>query len=125
LEPQKRFGSEQRIRRQTTLKHLVEKGRFARGEYFCLWVGKQDSREQAESKKKPAIGIVVNRKTEPTATGRNLWKRRVREIFREHQARLYPETLFLVKVRRTQTRPPFSVVEKDLVGLFKKTGTWA
>jgi ribonuclease P protein component len=125
LEPKKRLGAEQRIRRQATFKNLVEKGQFARGEYFYLWVGKRDDKGRAGLKKKPAIGIVVSRKAEPTAIGRNLWKRRVREIFREHQAQLHPEAICLVKVRRAQTKPPFSVAEKDLVSLFKKTGAWA
>jgi ribonuclease P protein component len=125
LEPTKRLGSDQRIRGQTTFKCLVEKGQFARGEYFYLWVGKRDDKGKAGPKKRPAIGIVVSRKTEPTATGRNLWKRRVREIFRECQAQLHPQASCLVKVRRVQTRPPFPAVEKDLVSLFKKAGAWA
>jgi ribonuclease P protein component len=125
LEPKKRLGSDQRIRRQTTFKHLVERGQFARGEYFYLWVGKRSGKEPKTPKKRPAIGIVVSRKTEPTAVGRNLWKRRVREIFREHQAQLHPEADCLVKVRRIQKRPPFSAAEKDLISLFKKAGAWA
>jgi ribonuclease P protein component len=125
LEPKKRLGSDQRIRRQTTFKYLVEKGRFARGERFYLWVGKRDDKERTGPKTRPAIGIVVSRKTEPTATGRNLWKRRVREIFREHQARLGPEAICLVKVRRAQTKTSYSSAEKELVGLFKKAGAWA
>jgi len=70
------------------------------------------------------VGIVVSRKTDPTAVGRNLWKRRVREIFREHQARLFPEVICLVKVRHVQKKPSFSAAEEDLVKLFKKAGAW-
>ncbi|MFH1800621.1 MAG: ribonuclease P protein component [Candidatus Omnitrophota bacterium] len=124
MEPKKRLGSDQRIRRQTTFKHLTEKGQFARGEYFYLWVGKQGEKGQAGPKKRPVIGIIVSRQTEPTATGRNLWKRRVREIFREHQAQLHPEAICLVKMRRVRIKPPFSVLAKDLVSLFKKAGAW-
>jgi ribonuclease P protein component len=90
-----------------------------------LWVGKQGGVEQTATKKKPSIGIVVNRKTEPAAVRRNLWKRRVREIFRGHQMRLHPEAICLVKVRRTRTKPSFFSIEKDLVGLLKKAGAWA
>ncbi|MFH1208532.1 MAG: ribonuclease P protein component, partial [Candidatus Omnitrophota bacterium] len=86
MEPKKRLGSDQRVRRQTTFKDLVENGQFARGEFFYLWVGKRDDKERAPLTKKPSLGVVVSRKTDPTAAGRNLWKRRVREIFREHQA---------------------------------------
>ena len=71
------------------------------------------------------IGIVVSRKTDPRATGRNLWKRRVREIFREHQAKLDRRAVCLVKVRSTQKKPPFSAMEEELIKLFKKAGVWA
>lgn len=71
------------------------------------------------------LGVVVNCKIDPTAVGRNLWKRRAREIFREHQAQLRPEAVCLVKVRGTSQKPSFSAIEKDLVTLFKKAGAWA
>ena len=125
MEPKKQLGSDQRIRRQTTFKHLVERGQFARGEFFYLWVGERDDKGRAALKEKPMIGIVVSRKTDPTAVGRNVWKRRVREIFREHQAQLHPEAVCLVKVRHTQKKPSFSAAEEDLIKLFKKAGAWA
>ena len=71
------------------------------------------------------IGIVVSRKTDPKAVGRNIWKRRVREIFREHQAKLHQHAVCLVKVRHTQKTPSFSAAEEDLIKLFKKAGAWA
>ncbi len=71
------------------------------------------------------IGIVVSRKTDPTAVGRNLWKRRVREIFREQQARLHPEAVCLVKVRHAKKKPSFLAAKEDLIKLFKKAGAWA
>jgi len=70
------------------------------------------------------IGIVVSRKTDPTSVGRNVWKRRVREIFREQQANLRPEAVCLVKVRHTQRKPSFLAAEEDLINLFKKAGAW-
>jgi len=80
---------------------------------------------RAGPQEKPKIGIAVSRQAEPTAVGRNFWKRRIREIFREQQMKLCPEVVCLVKVRRTQAKPSFSAAEKDLIGLFKKTGAWA
>jgi ribonuclease P protein component len=124
VEPEKRLGADQRIRRQTTFKHLVERGQFARGEFFYLWVCKRDDKVKG-SLKKPMIGIVVSRKTDKNAVGRNIWKRRVREIFREQQAQLLPEAVCLVKVRPTQRKPTFLAAEEDLIKLFKKAGAWA
>jgi len=71
------------------------------------------------------IGIVVSRKTEPRAVDRNIWKRQVREIFREKQAMLHPETVCLVKVRTGSKIPSYEAAEQDLIKLFKKTGAWA
>ena len=71
------------------------------------------------------IGIVVTRKTDPTAVGRNAWKRLVREIFRGQQAKLHQEAVCLVKVRHKQKKPSFSAAQEDLINLFKKAGAWA
>jgi len=90
-----------------------------------LWVGARDDKKRNDPKKKPMIGIVVSKKTDPTAVGRNVWKRRVREIFRKQQGQLRQEAVCLVKVRQTQKRPSFSAAEEDLINLFKKAGAWA
>jgi len=71
------------------------------------------------------IGISVSRKTDPRAVGRNAWKRRIREIFREQQPNLHREAVCLVKVRATQKKPSFADMEEDLIKLFKKAGAWA
>jgi len=70
------------------------------------------------------IGVVVNRKTDASAVGRNAWKRQIREIFRKHQTNLRAGTLCLVKVRHEAKRPVFAAAEEDLTGLFKKAGVW-
>jgi ribonuclease P protein component len=125
LEPKKRLGPEQRIRRQTTFKHLVEKGKFARGEFFYLWAERRGESEPATAKDKPMLGVAVSRKTEPRSVGRNTWKRRVREIFRAQQANLHRQSVCLVKVRSTQKKVSFAAMEEDLIKLFKKAGAWA
>jgi ribonuclease P protein component len=125
LEPRKSLSSEQRIRRQTAFKQIVEKGRFFRGEFFYLWAGCRADIGQTIPKAKPMIGIVVSRKTEPRAVDRNIWKRQVREIFREKQAMLFPESVYLVKARTVPKRPSYAAAEQDLVRLFKKTGAFA
>jgi len=125
LEPRKRFSADQRIRRQTTFKQLVEKGKFSRGEFFYLWVGSRVDTGQAKPKVKPMLGIIVSRKTDTRAVGRNVWKRRVREIFRKNQALLHPEAVCLVKVRAIQKQPSSQDMEQDLMKLFKKAGVLA
>jgi len=90
-----------------------------------LWAGSRADIGQATLKARPMLGIVVSRKAEALAVGRNVWKRRVREIFREKQAMLRPEAVCLVKVRATQKKPSFADMEEDLIKLFKKAGAWA
>ncbi len=90
-----------------------------------MWAGSRADIGQATLKARPMLGIVVSRKAEALAVGRNVWKRRVREIFREKQAMLRPEAVCLVKVRTAQKKPSYAAVEQDLVKLFKKTGAWA
>ena len=76
-------------------------------------------------KVKPMLGIIVSRKTDTRAVGRNVWKRRVREIFRKNQAMLHPEAVCLVKVRAIPKIPTSPDMELDLIKLFKKAGVWA
>ena len=90
-----------------------------------MWAGNRADIEEASSKARPMIGIVVSRKTDARAVGRNSWKRRVREIFREKQTELRPEAVCLVKVRTIQNKPTYAAMEQELVKLFKKTGAWA
>jgi len=71
------------------------------------------------------LGIIVSRKTDTRAVGRNVWKRRVREIFRKNQALLHPEAVCLVKVRAIQKQPSSQDMEQDLMKLFKKAGVLA
>ncbi len=90
-----------------------------------MWASRRADIGEVSPKARPMIGIVVSRKADPRASGRNIWKRRVREIFREKQAMLHPEAVCLVKVRTTQRKPSYAAMDEDLVKLFKKTGAWA
>ncbi|HNX69224.1 MAG TPA: ribonuclease P protein component [Candidatus Omnitrophota bacterium] len=121
----KRLKADQRIRRQTAFKNLVEKGIFARGAFCFLWVGPQELTGQASTRALPMIGIAVGRSTCTKATGRNILKRRIREIFREHQTSLKEGVACFVKTRSGKQKPSFEALEKELIGLFKKAGAWA
>lgn len=124
MDPKKRLRPEQRLRKQTAFKNLVDKGIFARGTLFYVWAGLQRETLPKAKKTHPMIGIVVSRKTDPRATKRNALKRRVREIFRKHQMSLKVGSSCLVKVRQLKAEPSFSAMEEELIALFKKTGAW-
>ena len=77
---------------------------------------------QTTTKMKPSLGIAVSRKTDSRAIGRNIWKRRVKEVFRTRQAELFQDVACLVKVRPISAKASFSKIEEDLMRLLKKAG---
>ena len=117
----RRLKPEQRLRRQSSFKTLVEKGNFARGTFFYIWAIARAALGEA-SGEKASIGIVVNKKALPRATDRNLVKRRVREIFRLRQSGLKTDVAILVKFREGKKIPGTRDAERDLEELFKKAG---
>lgn len=122
LEQKKQLRPDQRIRKQEAFKYLVEKGIFARGEFFYLWAGTQTEIGQEAYQARPMLGMIVSRKQDARATRRNSLKRRIREIFRKHQDEFKEGTAFLVKAKKTEKAPSFTAISEDLVRLFKKAG---
>ncbi|OQA55414.1 MAG: ribonuclease P [Candidatus Omnitrophica bacterium ADurb.Bin277] len=68
------------------------------------------------------LGVVVNKKTQAKAIGRNKIKRRVREFFRTRQGEIRPDLALLIKAREGSAMPGKEDVEADLGELFVKTG---
>lgn len=112
----------QRLREQNSFKNLVEKGSFARGRFFYVWVALQQEAGIASASGRPVVGIVVNRKTQARATDRNKLKRRAREIFRKWQNEIKNGVAVLIKAREGSILPDSQSAERELVELFKKTG---
>jgi len=122
LKDRKRLLPDQRLRKQNTFKNLVAKGSFARGRFFCLWIASRETLQSEPAGQRPALGVVVNRKTQARATGRNKLKRRVREIFRKRQAELKENVAVLIKAREGKTIPSSQEAENDLMELFRQAG---
>lgn len=93
--------------------------------FFCVWTGLQKEILREAKAARPMIGIVVSKRTAAKATERNTFKRRIREIFRTNQKHLKSESVCLIKMRALKKRPPFALMEEELVALLKKTGAWA
>ncbi|HQB94167.1 MAG TPA: ribonuclease P protein component [Candidatus Omnitrophota bacterium] len=121
MKNEKRFTAEQRLRGQAAFKNLVEKGTFARGRFFYVWAGEK-SAVGIEPSARPALGVVVSKKTQARATRRNLIKRRVRESFRATQGALRPGIAILVKAREGRAIPDQEQTNRDLGELFRRTG---
>lgn len=124
MKDRKKLRPEQRLRKQRSFKHLVEKGGFARGKFFFIWaVSQKELGENDAAESRPSLGVVVNRKTQARATARNVLKRLVREVFRIHQNELKDNIAILVKAKEGCRTPSFQEAEKDLTELFEKAGT--
>lgn len=93
-----------------------------RGRFFYVWVAANRERKKEVGSIRPAIGIVINRKTQSLATARNTLKRKIREIFRKRQNEFKDGIAILVKAKEGSAMPKFCDAEKELMELFKKSG---
>ncbi len=69
----------------------------------------------------PKVGIIVSRKTDRRATRRNLWKRRIREAFRELQVKVKENAEILIKSRECNMIPSYQEIKRELETLLRKT----
>ncbi len=87
-----RFRSEQHLRRPADIRAAREQGERVDGRAFTLW-WKPQSPATAEGGKKAApvisrVCVIASGKAVGRAVRRNRAKRRLREVFRQHQAAL-------------------------------------
>lgn len=87
---------------------------------MLVWVYKNPCQEPERQEDLPKLGIRITRKAEPLATKRNLWKRRIREIFRKNQAQMKPGFQVLVQARKQASVPSYEVLENELMRLLNK-----
>lgn len=116
-----RLETGQRIRQEWVFKFVFDHGKFAKGNLFHLW--SYADKEEKFAGKGPKIGVVVGRKTHNRANVRNLWKRRMREVFRRNQARIKPEILLLLQSRNAKKVPSYQEMQTEMEKLLEKTGS--
>ena len=71
---------------------------------------------------RPMLAVMVSRKVDLRAVRRNLWKRRIREIFRKHQSSLKPGAMILFRAGGKGKAPGYAEMEKEILGHFEKLG---
>jgi len=111
---------DQRIRGRRFFQLIFKKGRFTKGSFLNVWfyqVEKGGSR-------KPQIAMMVSRKAARRAVDRNLWRRRIRESFREEQERLKPGSAIIVQSRIFPTVPSYHAIRNEMKKVFLTAGCY-
>ncbi|MCB9799842.1 MAG: ribonuclease P protein component [Candidatus Omnitrophica bacterium] len=123
-----RFG--QRIRDPLFFKKTVREGQFARGFWINLWVIEtarlisfRRTENKAIAQTGPCLGIVVSRKVNKRATVRNLWKRRIREVFRKNQTLIQNGHTLVIQAKIKERVPLYTELEKEIKKLYEKSAT--
>jgi ribonuclease P protein component len=110
---------EQRLRKTWMFRKIHENGIFAKGRTLNLWMLEEKDGEFGKTPNSK-IGIVISRKTHAKANKRNLWKRRIREIFRKNQKNIRGNRAFLIKAKERKEVPAYEEIAEDLLKLLKK-----
>ena len=113
------FPPNQRIRGRKNFQRLFKKGKFERSSYFNFWAFRDNEAEG----EKPKLGIVITRKIAPLAVKRNLWRRRIREVFRQNQHRIKPGISLLIQVSTVQKAASCEAIRIELDQLLARTNS--
>ncbi|OGW84257.1 MAG: ribonuclease P protein component [Omnitrophica bacterium GWA2_52_8] len=125
-----RLSKDLRLRKNPEFVYLFKNGRKWKGEWVNLWVIRSPEQPPA-GEGSAKFGIVVSRKTHPRATRRNLWKRRIRESYRQHRARIKKGIWVVVQAKLSASQagerkkddvPSLKELDRDMKGLFARAG---
>jgi ribonuclease P protein component len=112
-----RFRPEQHLRRQSEIRGVREQGRRLDCRAFTLWWKERDpaapgAAKPAASMDTPRVCVVASTAAVGGAILRNRAKRRLREIFRQHQGVVPPHCDLLLVARAAATQWPMAELEK-------------
>jgi ribonuclease P protein component len=118
--PSQRLRARQRVKRARDFRAAREEGRRADcGAFLLLW----RTRPEPDSTAAARVGVVASRAAVGNAIQRNRAKRRLREIFRKHQA-LVPAGLDLILTARPALlRMDFAEAEQRFIQACRKVAT--
>ena len=106
------------LRKPSDFQVVFKTGMFVKGSLLNLWICENEgwSGEAA-----PRLGIIINKKTSPRATQRNLWKRRIREAFRHLRHRIKDRVAVVIQSRKQNAVPSYREIEIEVEKLLAKT----
>lgn len=111
-----RFRPEQHLRRQSDFRAAREQGRRFDGGAFTVWWRRRETDETGAAR----VGIVASRAAVGNAVQRARAKRRLREMFRRHQALVPAGCDLLIVARRTATTVPWNEMEQRFAAASRK-----
>jgi len=109
-----------RVRNKRQFRKIFDEGIFVRGTILNLWV--YTGLEANPKTQGPLLGLIVPRKTDPRATRRNLWKRRIREAFFRNESKLKSSGAYLIQSKTCKDVPTFKEIEQEFCRLLSKVG---
>ncbi len=112
----------QKIRKRSEFLAIFNQGRFSRGKLINLWIYERPGQDGLGAK--PKIGIIVSRKAHSGAVKRNLWKRRMREVFRHKQHLIRNGIELLIQAKPQPKVPAYEALKGELERLLMKAGVW-
>lgn len=116
-----RLRAEQRLRRQADFRHVREHGRRYNSGVFVLWSAPRSQPSTAITSPDfgqpvvPRLGVVASRSAVGNAVQRNRAKRRLREVYRHHQALVPAGCDVLLVARSGLNRLEYAEIEGKFV----------
>lgn len=114
-----RLLASQRINKSRTFQTIFRKGNRFQGHWLNLWIYTEPEGGKGRHDR-PKLAVMVSRKAFSKAVARNLWKRRLREVFRRLQHQLKRGTALIVQARRQDNIAPYGALQQEMQYLFKK-----
>jgi ribonuclease P protein component len=107
--------TQQRLRRQDDFRRMREQGRRVDRGVFTLWWRSRDPAATAAPAPLVRVGVVASIAAVGSAVRRNAARRRLRELFRRHQALIPPGTDLLLVARASLNRLAFREAETKFI----------
>ena len=113
-----RFRPEQHLRRPGDFRTVREQGRRLDCGAFTVWFFRRS--DEARPPGRPSVGVVASIAAVGAAVQRNRAKRRLRQIFRQHQALLPAGSDVLLVARAAVNQLNFPVLEQKFADACRK-----
>ena len=113
-----RFRPEQHLRRPGDFRTVREQGRRIDCGAFTVWFFRRDA--SAPTPERPRVGVVASIASVGAAVQRNRAKRRLRAVFRQHQALVPARSDLLLVARAAVNRLDYPALEQKFVDACRK-----